>query len=166
MVSRVITLVLMALVLCSFSGRAQSPARSPEVRRLVNVDREGLALQGYDPVAFHTLGKAVPGRSDLAARFDGATYRFASAEHRTLFEGDPGRYAPAFGGYCAYGVSQGGLFPVDISTAQILDGRLVLNKNPRVRALFDRAPGERMRQADGEWPGLIRRHGKPAAGSP
>lgn len=136
---------------------AQTPMSD---KRLVNTDRSGLGLQGYDPVGFFTMQQAVPGKPEYSVTFRGATYRFASAEHKAMFEAGPARYEPAFGGYCAYGVSQGGLFEVDIRTAQILDGRLVLNKTLRVKEMFDRDRENRLRLADQEWPKLVDRHGK------
>jgi len=127
---------------------------------LVNTDESGLALQGYDPVAFFTAGRPIEGTAQWQAVFRGATYRFSNAEHKALFEKDPQKYEPAFGGYCAYGVSQGGLFPIDVTTFQVLHGRLVLNKNPKVRELFDQDREGRFRMAEEKWPGLVAKKGQ------
>jgi YHS domain-containing protein len=127
---------------------------------LVNTDKDRLALQGYDPVAFFTRQRPVPGRADISAEYQGALYRFSSEEHRALFEQDPVKYAPAFGGYCAYAVSQGGIAPVDVTTFQLIEGRLVLNKNPEVLELFNRERDERYRKATANWPEIVERRGK------
>jgi YHS domain-containing protein len=163
---RQVVFVLAAAAVVPALSRAQaiapqSATAAPQqhTKRLVNLDQSGLALQGYDPVAFFSGAEPMPGKPELSVTYFGATYRFASAANKAAFEADPMRYEPAFGGYCAYGVSEGGLFPVDIRTAQIVDGRLVLNKNLRVKELFDRNRPGRMRLADGEWPRLVQRHG-------
>ena len=150
--------------LCLVAATAVVPvvlaSQPPPPKHLVNTDKSGLALQGYDPVAFFTLNRAAEGKPELAATHRGVTYRFVSAEHKATFERAPEKYEPAFGGYCAYGVSQGGLFEVDIRTAQIVGGRLVLNKNLRVKEMFDQDRENRLRMADREWPKLVQRHGK------
>src|SRR5262245_53206990 len=105
---------------------------------LVNKDGAALGVQGYDPVAFFTEGKPVAGLPSISFVLDGATYRFATEADRAAFQKDPAKYAPAFGGYCAFGVAHGGLAPVQIGTWQILDGRLVLNNSPEVKAMFDK----------------------------
>lgn len=155
-----LALALAAAIGLAPSAAAQSVPGQAAAKTLVNVDRQGLAVQGYDPVAFHTQRAALKGDPAITVIHLGATYRFASAANKVAFEADPARYAPAYGGYCAYGVSQGGLFPVDITTAQILDGRLILNKTPQVRELFDRDPRGRIRLAEKEWPDLVAKHGK------
>ena len=129
-------------------------------KELVNKDREGVALQGYDPVAFFTRGEPTPGNPSITASHRGARYQFASAANRDLFAADPDKYAPQYGGHCAYGASQGGLFPVLIETWQIFDGKLVLNKNMDVRRLFDKDPVGTLKRADAKWPGLVEKHGK------
>ena len=76
-------------------------------KSLLNLDKAGVAIQGYDPVAFFIDGKPVKGKPELVVRHNGASYYFASREHREQFKADPAKYEPAFGGYCAYGVSRG-----------------------------------------------------------
>ncbi len=130
-------------------------------KTLVNVDANGLALQGYDAVAFHTQGKAVKGSPDYTATFDGATYRFSSAANKAQFEANPSAYAPAYGGYCGYGVGAANkLFPVEIDTWQIVDGRLILNLNPDIKKKFDADRDNLIRKADANWPGLVHANGR------
>src|SRR5258707_13807899 len=85
-----------------------------QTKTLLNLDKAGVAIQGYDPVAFFTDNKPVKGKPEFPARHNGALYYFASKEHRELFNGDPAIYEPAFGVYCAYGPSKGKLVEIDV----------------------------------------------------
>src|SRR6266852_8746439 len=94
---------------------------------MVNVSgASNAAVSGYDPVAFFTDAKPVNGSPFITAEYQGATYFFASEEHKKMFTEHADRYAPQFGGFCAYGVALGKLFPVDINTWQVRDGKLYL----------------------------------------
>lgn len=152
------TVLFATLLVAPLAAQTGATAAS---RTLVNTDRSGLALQGYDPVAFFIQNRPVEGSAGFTSVVNGATYRFSSAEHKALFDQDPARYEPAFGGYCAYGVSQGGLFPVEVETFQILQGRLVLNKNMKVKEAFDRERQKRYDEAVARWPGLVEKKGTP-----
>jgi YHS domain-containing protein len=120
----------------------------------INTDRTGVALGGYDAVAYHEDQRAVPGTGDLTVHHDGATYRFSTAAHRDAFVADPARYLPAYGGYCAYGVSRGYKVKVDPEAFTVVDGTLYLNydKGVQERWLKD-IPGY-VAKADANWPGL------------
>ena len=83
-----------------------------------------LALKGYDPVAYFTDSKATPGEPQYETTYDGARYRFASAQHLALFKADPDRYAPQFGGSCAAGIAAGVKFEAEPENWLIVDGRL------------------------------------------
>ena len=120
-----------------------------------------VALKGHDPVAFFTESAAVKGKKSITADYQGATYRFSTEEHRRLFEVDPERYAPAFGGYCAYAVgAKNSLVGVDIDTWQIVDGRLILNYNEDVKRMFNADLARLLAEADNNWPGLVAAKGK------
>lgn len=129
-------------------------------KSLVNVDASGLALQGYDPVAYFTLQAAVKGKPELTARHAGATYRFASARHKSLFEADPAKYVPAFGGYCAYGVSKNKLVKIDPEAFQVVDGRLLVQYSKSVRDDFARDTAGNLGKADQNWPALLEKSGR------
>src|SRR5260370_18475428 len=94
--------------------------------QVVNVDENGVALQGYDPVAYFTDGRPVKGTQELAASYNGATYYFVSAEHKAQFKREPGKYAPSFGGFCAFAVSRGTTAPPSVDAFQISNCHLVL----------------------------------------
>lgn len=87
----------------------------------------GLAIQGYDPVAYFTQNKAVEGSKQLSAVFEGVTYRFSSAANKELFVKDPKKYEPQYGGWCAYAMgATGEKVEVDPKTFKILNGKLYL----------------------------------------
>jgi YHS domain-containing protein len=128
---------------------------------LVNVSSaSNVALSGYDPVAFFTDSKPVNGSPSITAEHQGATYYFASKEHKKLFTDNPDKFAPQFGGFCAFGVALGKLFPVDINTAQVRDGKLYLNLNGDVLKKFNADFEGNVAKADKNWPGLVAKHGK------
>ena len=129
-------------------------------KQLVNLDRDGLALQGYDPVAYFEDGKPVRGDAMFEAVYDGARYHFASKEHREKFENDPSHFAPAFGGYCAYAASIDKVAPVDPMVFEILDGRLLLQHSQEAYDLFNRDSAGSLASADRNWPGLVARNGR------
>lgn len=145
-------------LLCLVIGLAL-PA-SAETKTLLNLDKSGVAIQGYDPVAFFTDGKPVKGKPEFAARRDGATYFFASKEHRELFTKDPAKYEPSFGGYCAYGVSRNKLVEIDVEAFQIVDGKLLLQYSKGVRDDFNKDTKGNLSKAKANWPGLVEKKGK------
>lgn len=128
--------------------------------RYVNVDRSGLALQGYDPVAYFTDGKPVEGDASIVASYQGATYRFASADHKAMFERDPAKYAPQFGGFCAYAVSINKTASIDPNYWEIVNGRLLLQHNKKAWNLWHKDPSGNLVKADANWPGLAAKNAK------
>jgi YHS domain-containing protein len=136
-------------------------ASSALAGELVNVSGASkIAVSGYDPVAFFTEAKAANGSPFISADYQGATYFFATEEHKKLFAENPATYAPQFGGYCAYGVSLGKLFPVDINTWQVRDGKLYLNLNSDVLKKFNADLSGNVVKAEEHWPELLKKHGK------
>ncbi|TGY88836.1 hypothetical protein E5163_06775 [Marinicauda algicola] len=96
----------------------------------------GTALHGFDTIAYHTEGAAVPGDPGIAAEYNGAVWLFSSAEHRDLFLADPARYAPAYDGHCAYAAGVGGKAAGNPHYWHIEDGVLFVNLDARVQAEF------------------------------
>lgn len=121
----------------------------------VNTTSDGLAIKGYDPVAYVTEGMAVPGLAENDFRWKGAVWRFATSEHKALFKLDPERYAPRYGGYCAYAVSQGKTADIDPEAWTIVDNKLYLNLNKDVRGRWEKDRNAYIRQADMKWPHMI-----------
>jgi hypothetical protein len=98
----------------------------------VNATVTGLALRGYDPVAYFTDNKPVLGDFTITAEHDGATYRFTSEAHKAMFEKDPAQYLPQYGGFCAFGTAQGYKVDGDPNVWRIVDKKLYLNLAPPV----------------------------------
>ena len=115
----------------------------------------GIALQGYDPVSFFTAGEPTLGDPSIQARYEGGIYLFATEKNQELFKSNPAKYAPQYGGYCAFGVSLNALFPVDVGTAQVRDGKLFLNFSPKVSKIFNDDIEENLVKAEKHWPHLI-----------
>src|SRR5947209_5775706 len=103
-------------------------------KELNNLDANQVALQGYDPVGFFTENHPVKGNQQFQSQYHGATYYFASAEHKAAFEKDPAKYEPQFGGFCAYGASRGKAVPIKIEAWQIVNGRLLMQYDLDVKA--------------------------------
>ena len=121
----------------------------------VNKTLFGTALKGYDAVAYHTVGRPVEGSTRFSYRWRGATWHFASVEHRDLFAADPERYAPAYGGYCAYGMAQGAKIDIDPSAWSIVDGKLFLNVNKQVRQIWTKDIPGYIARANRHWRNLM-----------
>ena len=99
-------------------------------------DGHPLAIKGYDPVAYFTVGKPVRGLPEFEYEWDDHRYRFASAEHRDLFKAEPVRYAPQFGNFCAMALSKGEIVVADPESWLINDGKLYLFGRPEGPELF------------------------------
>ncbi|MCX7889618.1 MAG: hypothetical protein N2422_07810 [Rhodobacteraceae bacterium] len=117
--------------------------------------RDGYAIGGYDPVAYFLFGKAMKGSPAHALVWRGATWLFVSDETMLSFEMNPEAYAPRFGGYCAYGVSEGRLAGGDPELFSIIDGRLYLNRNKAARDAWNAHEGERAAAAEENWPAVL-----------
>jgi YHS domain-containing protein len=127
---------------------------------LVNVDRDGVILDGYDPVAFFTDNKPVQGVAGIQSTYNGAIYRFASSEHKALFDKDPAKYEPQFGAFCAYAVSVGRTAAIDVNTFSIINGRLVVQHNAKAVGLWNKDPQGNLKLADKYWPAVAANGGK------
>ncbi|MGE3617030.1 MAG: YHS domain-containing (seleno)protein [Gemmatimonadales bacterium] len=154
------TLILAALAAAlgaALPGTAS--AQTPGQKVVVNA-KNGLAIEGYDPVSYFMAGPA-RGSEAFTASYLGATYRFTSAEHRDLFAASPAKYAPQFGGYCGYGASRGYLASVDPEAYTIMNGRLILQNSKSVLKLWQKEPDARLKLADENWPAIVDKEGKP-----
>jgi YHS domain-containing protein len=141
------------LVAIIFATAAYLPAARAEK---VNTGPGGLAISGYDPVAYFRQDAAVEGSAEFQAVHDGATYRFASAANRDDFAADPERYLPQYGGFCAYAVANGYTAKVDPEAFSVVDGRLFLNYSKSVRSRWEKDVPGHIASGDSNWPGLSR----------
>lgn len=121
----------------------------------VNQTWLGDAIEGYDAVAYHTESRPVEGSADFEFDWMDATWLFASAENRELFAADPEKYAPAYGGFCAYGVSLGAKPGIDPEAWKIVDGTLYLNLNPDIQSRWAKDIPGNIAKADKIWPTIM-----------
>jgi YHS domain-containing protein len=116
----------------------------------VNVEN-GVAIKGYDPVAYFTDHKPVEGSAVYKADYEGATYEFASEAHRALFAAAPEKYVPQFGGFCAYGTALGHKADIDPAAFTIVDGKLYLNYSLKVRETWKQDIPGYIHKAEEAW---------------
>ena len=135
----------MAAVLPAFAQSKVDP---------VNKDGSGVAIKGYDPVAYFTQSKPVKGSASFTHQWMNSTWWFASAEDRDEFARTPEKYAPQYGGYCAYGVSQGHAVNIDPEAWAVIDGKLYLNYSKGVKKTWSEAIPKHIEEANRNWPGL------------
>lgn len=143
-----ITLLLATVMLAVPSRAAEDPVYTAFL--------SDLAVGGYDPVAYFTEGRPIEGSSRHAVDYLGAEWRFASAANKAAFQADPHKFAPAYGGYCAWAVSQGYTAKGDPQIWKIVDGRLFLNYDDSVQARWERDIPGHVRSADANWPAVLK----------
>jgi hypothetical protein len=140
----------LGLLAAGIVAGAAAYQRSP-----VNVSRGDVALQGFDPVAYWTSGQPTPGSPSFEHRWNNAVWRFATTENREQFAKDPARYAPEFGGYCAYAVSRGYTADIDPNAWRIVDGRLYLNYSKRVQKRWEEDVPGNIAKGRQNWAGVL-----------
>ena len=111
----------------------------------------GLAVQGYDVISYRTNDAPLLGSADFTAEYEGATYRFVSQDNLDTFIADPARYAPAYGGFCAYGVSKGKKFEIDPTAYKVVDDVLYLNFNKSVQKKWAKKTDQYISKAETNW---------------
>jgi YHS domain-containing protein len=140
---------ILAIVLAAAGLSGDGPVKQ------VNTDATGLALHGYDPVAYFTEGRPVEGSARFEHRWNGATWRFASAANRDRFSATPDAYAPQFGGYCAWAVSRNYTADTDPQVFDVVNGKLYLNYSKLVQLRWKVDREGNIRKADQNWPRLV-----------
>lgn len=139
---------MILLLLAAIATQAQDAKQQ-------HLDKNGLAIKGYDPVAYFTLQKPVEGKKELAFDYNGATYRFTNAPNRDVFKSNPEKYIPQYGGWCAYAMGASGeKVDIDPETFKILDGKLYLFYNRffnNTKKTWDKDEPRLKTQADRNW---------------
>lgn len=120
----------------------------------LNVDAKGIALKGFDPVSYRLPNGPAQGKPEFSAKHEGATYVFATAANRDAFKADPGKYAPAFGGFCAMGVALNKKLDVDPQLWRIVDGKLYLNVHKGAQTRWLEDPKGNIAKAAANWPSI------------
>jgi YHS domain-containing protein len=141
----------LAVTTVSLAGPAALAAGDEVFTGLV----KGVAVGGYDPVAYFTENKPVEGSDEFTTDYKGATWRFSTAANRNAFVADPERYAPQYGGYCAYAVSSGYTAKGDPQAWRIVDGKLYLNYNKSVQQRWAQDIPGHISRADANWPSVL-----------
>jgi YHS domain-containing protein len=116
-----------------------------------------IAIGGADPVAYFTQAAYVPGSADFTYEWQGVTWQFANAAHRDQFASNPEAYAPQYGGFCAWAVSQGYTAPIDPTAWKIVDGKLYLNYSQAIQQKWARDIPGNIAQANQNWPAVLER---------
>lgn len=114
------------------------------------------AIGGYDPVAYFTESKPVKGTAALKYNWQGADWHFASRQNLDAFKADPEKYAPQYGGYCAYGTSQGYKAPTEPDAWTLVNDKLYLNYNQKVKETWSKDQAGYIKKADANWPAVAK----------
>ena len=126
----------------------------PAAARAAVFTEGGLAVKGYDPVAYFNAGRPTRGKSQFSTQHGGATYRFASQGNLDAFRANPNRYLPQYGGYCAWAVAQGYKAPITPDAWTVVNGKLYLNASRGVQRRWERDIPGFIRQANANWPNV------------
>ena len=113
--------------------------------------KDGIAIQGYDPVAYFESDKATIGQKEITTNFKDAVYYFSSEKNKVLFLKNPDKYAPQYGGFCAYGMSNGYEAPTQPEAFTIVDNKLYLNYNLKVKEMWLKEQTSRIEKANINW---------------
>ena len=147
--------VKLALVALSVVAVPATVTAANKPAPAINVASDGLAVGGYDVTAYFAEGKPVRGSAKHELMLRGVTWRFASAESKARFQANPWAYAPQFGGYCAWAVSQGYLASGDPEQWKIVDGKLYLNFNARAKELWEADQQAAIKRGHANWPSVL-----------
>jgi YHS domain-containing protein len=147
MLKRLLVPVIIAFAIFAGPAMAKDPVYTGTL--------SSLAVSGYDPVAYFTDGKPVEGKSDYQYKWKGATWRFANAKNLEAFKADPEAYAPQYGGYCAWAVSQGYTASADPKVWRIVGKKLYLNYNQDVQKTWEQDAAGNISKANANWPVVL-----------
>jgi YHS domain-containing protein len=148
---------IFAICLLSLFIAGAASAASPIAA--VNTEH-GLAIKGYDPVSYFTDGKPMRGSAKFSTSYKGVEYRFVSAEHRDRFIAEPEKFAPQYGGYCAYAISLNRIADIDPDEWAIVDNKLYLNNGFFAQTLWSFDKRGNISDGDRYWP-LVPKHSSP-----
>ncbi len=144
-------LAVLTLVVAQFAITPASAGKVP-----VYQSNSGTAIDGTDPISYYTEGRPVAGDAGITHDWNGATWRFTSTENRDRFAASPEKYAPQYGGYCAWAVSQGYTASTDPDAWSIVDGKLYLNYSKGVQKKWEGDVPGHIASGDRNWPGVLK----------
>jgi YHS domain-containing protein len=143
------------ILFCTAAWAAEPPINT--LKNSLFGGRTDTAINGYDTVAYFTLGKPVKGQDALVTQWMGATWKFSTQAHLDLFKANPEKYAPQYGGYCAYGVVKDNLVKVEPDQFTVRDGKLYLNYDADIQTLWLKDPAGFIKAADAKFPTLLKK---------
>lgn len=146
---RIIQLVSLSLVL--LIGSANAYAEDPIYTSFFS----SKAVGGYDPVAYFTESKPVQGKKKYSTEYMGAEWYFSSNENKNLFTANPGKYAPQYGGYCAWAIANNSFAKGDPNQWSIVDDKLYLNYDAKIKSQWSKDSAAFIVKGDTNWPSLI-----------
>ena len=144
--------VTTAIALCAAIVPLAAHAYDENSTAAINVDAKGVGLKGHDPVAYFTDSRATKGKAEFMLEHRGSVFHFASAANRDAFAADAAKYAPQYGGFCAFGVAGGYKAAIDPAAFSIVDGKLYLNYNREVQRQWSADVPGFIARADRNWP--------------
>jgi YHS domain-containing protein len=151
MPSRIMTTAGAVLVLAMLTA----PGVRAESARGVN-QIDGIALHGFDPVAYFTQNKAVKGEAEITAQYKDVSYEFASKEDQATFQANPAKYVPQYGGFCAFAVSKGVKADIDPHAFAINDGKLYVNYSDKALEAYQEDVKGNTENANHNWPDVAK----------
>ena len=152
---RPILFLLAASALISTAAKAEPPINT--LKNSLFGGKGDSAINGYDTVAYFTQGQAVKGQDANTYEWMGAKWKFASVANLDLFKSSPQKYAPQYGGYCAYGVTQDALVKVEPEQFTVRDGKLYLNYDAEVQTKWLKDPAGYIKTADAKFAALLKK---------
>ena len=147
-------LKLSLATLAALAAPASLPAAAPPAPE-ISTKPDRLAAGGYDVTAYFLKGRPAAGSATHQLQYKGATWRFQSADAKARFRANPAAYAPQFGGYCAWAVSQGYIAPGDPTQWKVVDGKLYLNFNARAKELWEADQAHAIVRGHANWPAVL-----------
>ncbi len=147
--SRFVLALLVIVVLFAVSFAGEKPK--------FDLTKSGVAIRGYDPVAYFAEAKPVKGSEKFTYLWMDATWHFSKEENRVAFQNGPEAYAPAFGGYCAYAVSRNYTWTGDPLVWKIVDGKLYLNANAEAQKAWEEDVPGNIKEGNKNWPGVLKK---------
>lgn len=149
-----VTALVVAGLLAAGLGQERAQAFFGSDDETAYFAEDGVAIRGYDPVAYFDQGAPVAGSAEHSLDWQGVTWHFASAENKRAFQANPEAYAPAYGGYCAYAVAKDKLASIDPTAWKIVDGELYLNYSQSVQDTWEQDIPGYIEKAEANWPDL------------
>ncbi len=132
-------------------GMMKGDMMHKEMMMKVDKDADGLAIKGYDAVSYFTDMKPMMGKSEYSDDWMGAKWQFTSEKNLNMFKANPDKYAPQYGGYCAYAASKNMLAPIDPTAWKIIDGKLYLNNSSKVQKMWKKDIPGNIKAANKNW---------------